>query len=212
MSIRCSARCARRSAADAELLAIASPERIDLTYASDHETERAQVQYVSGWMFNSFGLTPAAGRLLTERDDRTPGAHPYAVLSHDYWTRRFGRDPRAIGRTFRMDGFVYEIVGVAGERFTGTETGTVTDIFVPTMMKAAAVVRDDWSWFRTWVRLKPGGVALDPVRDRLQASLRAFQEKRAEGIVGLSKARRDRMTGETLLLDSGGRRRLDAAA
>jgi predicted permease len=189
---------------DAELLAIASPERLDLTYASDDETERAQVQYVSGWMFNSFGLTPAAGRLLTEQDDRTPGAHPYAVLSHDYWTRRFGGDPRAIGRSFRMDGFVYEIVGVAGERFTGTETGTVTDIFVPTMMKAAAVVRDDWSWFRTWVRLKPGGVALDPVRDRLQASLSAFQEKRAEGIVGLSKARRARMTGETVLLAPAG--------
>jgi putative ABC transport system permease protein len=62
---------------DVELLAIASPEPFDLTYG--HETERAQVQYVSGSMFASFGLTPAAGRLLTERDDRTPGAHPYAV-------------------------------------------------------------------------------------------------------------------------------------
>ena len=189
---------------DAELLAIAAPQRLDLTYASDHETEPAQVQYVSGWMFDSFGLTPAAGRLLTERDDRTPGAHPYAVLSHDYWTRRFDRDPRAIGRTFRMDGFVYEIVGVAGERFTGTETGTVTDIFVPTMMKAAAVTKDDWSWFRTWVRLKPGGVALAPLRDRLQVVLRAFQEKRAEGFVGFSKQRLERFIGETLLLEPAG--------
>ncbi len=189
---------------DVELVAIAAPEPFDLTYGSGHETERAQVQYVSGWMFASFGLTPAVGRLLTDQDDRTPGAHPYAVLSHDYWTRRFGRDPGVLGRTFRMDDFVYEIVGVSGERFTGTETGTVTDLFVPTMMKAAAVVRDDWSWFRTWVRLKPGGAALEPVRDRLQASLRAFQEKRAEGIAGMSKIRRERFVGETLLLNPAG--------
>lgn len=189
---------------DAELLAIAAPERLDLTYASYHDTEPAQVQYVSGWMFESFGLTPAAGRLLTERDDRTPGAHPYAVLSHDYWTRRFGRDPHAIGRTFRMDGFVFEIVGVAGERFTGTETGTVTDIFVPTMMKAVAVTRDDWSWFRTWVRLKPGGAAVEPVRDRLQVVFRAFQAKRAEGFVGFSKQRLERFIGERLTLEPSG--------
>jgi putative ABC transport system permease protein len=189
---------------DAELLAIARPERLDLTYASDHETERAHVQHVSGWMFESFGLTPAAGRLLTERDDLTPGAHPYAVLSHDYWTRRFDRDPRAIGRTFRMDGFVYEIVGVAGDRFTGTETGTVTDVFVPTMMRAQAVEKDDWSWFRTWVRLKPGGVGPEPIRARLQAVFRAFQEKRAAGFVGISKERIDRFLNETLLMTPAG--------
>ena len=64
--------------------------------------EKAYVQYVSGWMFGSFGLQPAVGRLLTEKDDLKPGAHPYAVLSYDYWTRRFGRDPKVVGRTFRM--------------------------------------------------------------------------------------------------------------
>src|SRR5690349_1393639 len=39
---------------DAELLAIAGPRRFDLTYANYHDTEPAQVQYVSGAMFNSF--------------------------------------------------------------------------------------------------------------------------------------------------------------
>ena len=75
---------------------------VDLTYGSDQDMERVNLQYVSGWMFDTFGLRPAAGRLLTENDDLTPGAHPYAVLSHDYWTRRFGRNPKVLGRTFRM--------------------------------------------------------------------------------------------------------------
>ncbi len=118
----------------AELIAVSYAERTDLTYGRDQETEKAYQQYVSGWMFPSFGLRPALGRLFTEDDDRTPGAHPYAVLSYDYWTRRFGQDPKVVGRGFRMGENLYQIVGVAPEGFTGIETGTVTDIFVPTMM------------------------------------------------------------------------------
>src|SRR5208337_5055369 len=128
---------------------------------SDQDMEKAYWQYVSGWMFGSFGLRPALGRLFTESDDVKPGAHPYAVLSYDYWARRFGRDRNVLGRTFRMDKTLYEIVGVADKRFTGTEPGTETDIFIPTMMHPGAV-RPDWSWLRTLARVKPG-VALGPV-------------------------------------------------
>src|ERR1700676_211503 len=140
---------------EAELLAISYTERMDLTYKSDQEMEKANLQYVSGWMFGSFGIQPALGRLFTENDAVKPGAHPYAVLSHDYWTRRFGRNPKTIGRTFRIGNNLYEIVGVAGEPFTGTETGTVTDVFMSTMMHPGAL-RSDWPWHRTLARLKPG--------------------------------------------------------
>src|SRR5271166_5798112 len=53
----------------AELIAISYAERMDLTYRSDQEMEKAYLKYVSGWMFDSFGLRPAAGRLFTENDD-----------------------------------------------------------------------------------------------------------------------------------------------
>src|ERR1035437_9873891 len=169
----------------AELIAVSGIDRADLTYASDQETEKAHVQYVSGWMFGSFGLRPVLGRLLTENDDLKPGAHPYAVLSHDYWTRRFGQDPKVIGRTFRMGETLYEIVGVAEDPFTGTEPGTVTDVFVPTMMHPGAV-RDDWTWHRTLARLNPG-VAVEPVRQKLNATSRAFEEERAKRFTGMTK-------------------------
>ena len=108
---------------------------MDLTYASDQEMEKAYLQYVSGWMFGSFGLRPALGRLFTENDDLEPGAHPYAVLSYDYWTRRFARDPK-VDRTHLPDGQrpLRDRRRVRRRAFTGTETGTVTDIFVPMMM------------------------------------------------------------------------------
>ena len=115
----------------AELLAVSYVERRDMTYKSDQEMEKAYVQYVSGNMFAAFGLPPAAGRLFTGSDDLKPGAHPYAVLSGDYWARRFARDPAVVGRTFRLGDTIYLIVGVGPERFTGTETGTVTDVFLP---------------------------------------------------------------------------------
>ncbi|SPF50959.1 conserved membrane hypothetical protein [Candidatus Sulfopaludibacter sp. SbA4] len=169
----------------AELLAISYAERTDVTYGSVQEMEKAYLQYVSGWMFDSFGLRPALGRLFTENDDLKPGAHPYAVISYDYWSRRFGRDPKAIGRTFRMGDRIFEIVGVGPAAFTGTETGTVTDIFVPTMMHPGAV-HDDWTWHQTLARLKPG-VAVGPVRAKLDATSHAFEEERAKGFSGMTK-------------------------
>jgi len=67
----------------AELMAISYSDRTDLTYGSDQDMEKAYRQFVPGWMFSSFGLRPALGRLLAESDDSKPGEHPVAVLSYD---------------------------------------------------------------------------------------------------------------------------------
>ena len=88
---------------DAELIAVSYSAREDVSYGSDEDVEKACVQDVSGWMFNAFGLHPALGRLLTAQDDDRPAAHAYAVISYDYWSRRFGGDPDIIGRAFRME-------------------------------------------------------------------------------------------------------------
>ena len=183
----------------AELIALSYAERTDLTYRSDEEMEKAHVQYVSGWMFNSFGLQPALGRLFTERDDITPGAHPYAVISYDYWSRRFGKDPKVVGRTFRMDSNLFQIVGVAPEPFTGTEPGTMIDIFVPTMMNSA-VERADSTWMRTIARVRPG-IALEPVRERLNATSLAFEQERAKSFLAMSKQSIDNWLKQTVFLD-----------
>jgi hypothetical protein len=175
----------------AELIALTGLGPTELTYASSRETEKADVQYVSGWIFGAFGLHPSRGRLLTENDDLEPGAHPYAVLSDDYWARRFMRDPSVVGRTFRMDQRLYQIVGVCAGPFTGTATGSVTDIFVPIMMNPA-VGRSDSTWHETLAILKPG-IAAEPLRARLDAVSRAFETERAKGYPGMSKQSVDDM-------------------
>ena len=56
----------------AALIAISYAERVDLTYSSDQEMEKAHVQYVSGWMFGSFGL----------RARRWDGCSPRTTISN----------------------------------------------------------------------------------------------------------------------------------
>ena len=186
----------------AELMAISYAERFDLTYGSDQEMEKAYRQFVSGWMFSTFGLQPVLGRLLTADDDAAVGAHPYAVLSYDYWERRFGRDPKVVGRTFRAGDQLFEIVGVSGERFTGTETGTITDIFVPMAMKTASTLASPNNfWLRTLVQLKPG-VDPAPVHQKLRATFEAFEKERAKGFPAMPKRRvKQFFTDQILLLE-----------
>jgi predicted permease len=170
---------------EAELIAISYAFRQDVTYKTDAEMEQANVQYVSGWMFPTFGIEPAAGRLLTENDDDKPGAHPYAVLSYDYWTRRFGRDPHVVGRTFHFGDDVYQVIGVSEKKFSGTEPGTVVDIFVPTMMHRCAT-HADCMWFRTLAVVNPR-VAIEPLREKLSAINHSFEANRLSGEKGVSQ-------------------------
>ena len=149
----------------AELVGASFESDADLTFGGDDEMEKAGRQFCSGWMFAAFGLRPAAGRLLTEDDDRAPGEKPYVVISYDYWTRRFGRDPSVVGRTFRMNDAVYEIVGVGPKGFTGTQPGKMTDVFVPMMMNSM-VKEPDSQWFRSYLLVTPG-VPIETLRSRL---------------------------------------------
>ena len=183
----------------AELIAISSTRTVELTYGPDQEMEKAHLDYVSGGMFDSFGLRPVAGRLFSASEDVTPGAYPYAVLSHDYWSRRFGKDPNVIGRTFRIGDSVYEIVGVVQAPFTGTSPGTVTDVFLPAMM-SGKTERDDASWLRTIARVKPGA-AIGPLQARLNVISRAFEGERAKHFVGWNQIQTARLLAETVTLE-----------
>ncbi len=107
------------------------------------------------------------------------------MLSYDYWKRRFGRDPKVIGRTLRIGDQLFEIVGVGPETFTGTEPGMVTEIFLPMMMNPM-VEREDASWFRTLAILNPGE-PVEPLRAKLDAVSTNFELKRLKANSGLPK-------------------------
>ncbi|BDC52253.1 hypothetical protein F183_A45680 [Bryobacterales bacterium F-183] len=187
---------------EAELIAISYASYIDITYGSDREVEKARRQHVSGWMFGVFGLKPALGRLLTESDDHKPDAHPYAVLSYDYWIRRFGGDPNVLGKKFRQGGKQFEIVGVCERGFRGTETGADTDFFVPMMMNGRAIENPNWGWFRAWAAVRPGA-SLTVLRDKIQAAHQAHRAERVKSWQpGQTQEEKDRYIKAPVVLDS----------
>jgi len=93
------------------------------------------VQLVSGSYFPVLGVNAGLGRVLTEADDQTPGAHPVAVVSYAWWQQRLGADPTAVGKTITIDNVAYTIVGVAPREFFGTTVGSAPDLWIPLAME-----------------------------------------------------------------------------
>ena len=182
----------------AELMATSFSYRTDLTYATDKEMEKGYVQYVSGTMFPIFGLQPTRGRLFTVDDDITPGAHPYAVLSYNYWSRRFANAPQVLGRTVQIGGKMFEIIGVGPKSFTGTEPGIITDIFLPTMMNPD-VARIDIGWVRILAVIS-FDQPHEPLRAMLAAVSMNYETERAKGFVGMSQHNIERSLQKKMLI------------
>jgi putative ABC transport system permease protein len=99
-------------------------------------TELVNGAIVTGNLFDLLGISAARGRLLTTADDLTPGAHPVAVISHDFWQARFASRPDIVGHEIKLNGRVFTIVGVTPPGFPGPQLGTVRQLYVPMMMQA----------------------------------------------------------------------------
>jgi predicted permease len=91
-------------------------------------------QVVSGNYFEVLGTRPVLGRFFLPEEDRAPGAHPVVVLGHGLWQRRFAGDPQAVGRSVRINGQPFTVVGVAPPGFVGHFHGFAFDLFLPLMM------------------------------------------------------------------------------
>ena len=118
--------------------------------------EKLRTQFVSGNAFNALRVAAVMGRVLLPSDDATVGAHPVAVLSHAFWTRRFGGNPAVLGQSIQVEQGAYQIVGVAQPGFSGVQPGEPTDIWLPNMMFQAGSLRaPGWNWLYVWGRLGP---------------------------------------------------------
>ncbi len=80
------------------------------------EPERVAGATVNVQYFDVFGIQPAAGRFFAPEEDRD-GQDRVVVLSHALWTRKFGRDPAAVGSTMTLNGNPHTVVGVAPADF-----------------------------------------------------------------------------------------------
>ena len=93
------------------------------------EPEEAEGDMVSGTFFSGLGVNLPRGRGFTQQDETQHA--PIAVISYNYWTRRFARDPEVLGKTLYVSGVPITIVGIAAEGFEGVEEGRSTDFWIP---------------------------------------------------------------------------------
>ena len=153
-----------RTSVFSSVLAMAGAGQLDLS--GNGPASLVGGELVSGNYFDTLGVSSALGRTLAPSDDQ-PGATPVIVLSSAYWQRAFGSAPDAVGKTIRLNGAPFTIVGVIDPRFTRLTPGKSHDIWVP--LSQAASLEPSWSdqrrtiddatnwWLAIVGRLKPGG-------------------------------------------------------
>jgi predicted permease len=111
----------------------------------DGEPERIDVCRLTPGLLSLLGIEPFLGRGLLPEDDR-PGAERVALLSHRLWERRFGSDGGILGRSIRVDGEPFTVIGVLPQGAEGLTPGelrraSASDLFLPLRMTEEASPR-----------------------------------------------------------------------
>src|SRR5262249_9172737 len=133
--------------------------------------------FVSPNYFDLLGVSMTLGQPFTEGVRQGHWA-PEAVLSYNFWKRRFGADPAVVGRTIRLNTYPFTIVGVSQPGFTGLERGADYELRIPMMpdgdefRQIDAISTAGDRNLRFIARLKPG---VSPAQTEASADVQ-FQE------------------------------------
>jgi len=180
------------------------------------QTERVEVELVSGNYFTMLGVRPAVGRVFTrDQDEQNADAHPVAVLNHSYWVSRFARDRNVVGQKIVVNDTPLTIVGVSDESFLGLDPSSAPQIRVPIMMQPS-MMREFSSWMKMdnrrarWVqvfaRLKPGLTAASalPAAQGLFTQVRAHEMTLPGAAEWSAYSREEFMKGKIVLTPADG--------
>jgi predicted permease len=169
--------------------------------------EETHGKLVSGGFFNLLRLKPQAGDFFDQSTDTQIGGAPVAVISDQFWTRRFGRDPSAIGKTFYLQKTAFTIIGVTPRDFYGETVGENPDFWLPISMQMQAYPGRDFlhdladptvkvQWIHVFGRLAPGA---NMTMAQTQASA-IFKRSLAESYQSLSPETRKKFMQQWLRL------------
>lgn len=168
----------------------------------------ATVHLVTGNYFEVLGVKPAIGRVFSADDDKTKGAHFVVVLSHQYWTTRFGANPAVLNQTVNVNGYPMTIVGVSAAGFVGEVVANPPDIFVPITMRTQITpgFKDFENrktyWVTMMARLKPG-VSLKQAAEAINAPYREMLEEDASLLTQPSQDFLKRFRSKKIVLEKG---------
>ena len=137
---------------------------IPLSMTEGEKPELIWGEIVTGNYFSGLGVHTVVGRGFLPDEVREPGKSPVCVLNYNFWQRRFQGDPNVTGRTIKINGHQFTIVGVAPRGFIGTMLfNFIPDVWVPVTMQPTIAPNDgnymegrDNRWISLRGRLKPG--------------------------------------------------------
>jgi putative ABC transport system permease protein len=140
-----------------EFAGVAAYDDETVSFADRGEPERIEGGRVSKEFFSILGVSPALGRTFSPDEDR-PGGAPVAMLSHRRWQEHYGSDPKVLGKTVRIDGEEYTIIGVlpAGFEFLGQPVEVWRCRLFDTRTYAPSSVRLGAAYITVVARLKHG--------------------------------------------------------
>ena len=95
---------------------IAAASFDDFTLSGDFEPERLAGAQVTANYFSVLGVAPILGRAFAPNEDQ-PGRAGVVMLSERVWRRRFAADPQVVGRTVKVNGESYNVIGIVPSRF-----------------------------------------------------------------------------------------------
>ncbi|MBY0506506.1 MAG: ABC transporter permease [Bryobacteraceae bacterium] len=122
--------------------------------AGAKDPERVQGLRVSASLFPTLGVRPLLGRTFT-LEEETLGKHRVVVLSHGLWQRRYGGDRQLVGRSIRVDGESFAVIGVMPSGFNFAGFSSQSELWVPVGLDVGDRQRSSNS-FGSCARLKPG--------------------------------------------------------
>jgi predicted permease len=149
--------------------------------------EDARGRLVSEEYFSVLGVDPIIGRFFASPAANGVGSDPYAVISYDYWQRRFAGKTNVLGAPIRLYGAALTVIGVAPPGFHGETVGEAPDIWAPMMMEPLVKPGRDWihedltksidkvMWLHAFGRLKPG-VSLAKAQAEINVLFKAIIE------------------------------------
>ena len=128
------------------------------------QTEFVEGIWASGDMFETLGVSALLGRTFSDPDDRHGGGPngPVAVISYDFWQRRFGGAADAIGRTLDVERVPVTVVGVTPPGFFGPDVGRSFDVVLPLGLEPLVRGHESWLegrstwWLSVMGRINPG--------------------------------------------------------
>lgn len=104
------------------------------------ETSLVLGERVSPNYFSTLGAKPIVGHVFTAQQD---SAGPLVtVISEKLWRRSFAADPGIVGRSLRLNGETFTVVGVVPEGFRDTLAGLSVSAWIPLVTSAGPLAGD----------------------------------------------------------------------